>query len=104
MVWVQGCPFRCAGCVAPEWIPERPARRADPDELAAELLADPQVTGFTLSGGEPMSQAAGLARLVRRARLLRDISVVCFTGYRLERLRTRPPHPACPSCSPPSTC
>lgn len=41
-----------------------------------------------------MSQAAGLARLVRRARLLRDVSVVCFTGYRLERLRTRPPHPA----------
>lgn len=104
VVWVQGCPFRCAGCVAPEWIPERPARRADPDRLAAELLADPQVTGFTLSGGEPMSQAAGLARLVRRARLLRDVSVVCFTGYRLERLRTRPPHPACPTCSTPSTC
>ncbi|MGW5881760.1 4Fe-4S single cluster domain-containing protein [Streptomyces koyangensis] len=96
VVWVQGCPFRCAGCVAPEWIPERPARRADPDELAAELLADPQVTGFTLSGGEPMSQAAGLARLVRRARLLRDVSVVCFTGYRLERLRTRPPAPGVP--------
>lgn len=43
-----------------------------------------------------MSQAAGLARLVRRARQIRDVSVVCFTGHRLERLRTRPPSPDVP--------
>lgn len=96
VVWVQGCPFHCAGCLAPEWIPERPARPAHPDDLAAELLTDPRVTGLTLSGGEPMGQAAGLARLVRRARQIRDVSVVCFTGHRLERLRTRPPSPDVP--------
>ncbi|MEE1748600.1 4Fe-4S single cluster domain-containing protein [Streptomyces sp. NPDC006641] len=96
VVWVQGCPFHCVGCLAPEWIPERPARRAHPDDLAAELLTDPRVTGLTLSGGEPMGQAAGLARLVRRARRIRDISVICFTGHRLERLRTRPPSPDVP--------
>ncbi|MFC9233413.1 4Fe-4S single cluster domain-containing protein [Streptomyces decoyicus] len=90
-VWVQGCPFHCAGCLAPEWIPDRPARQARPGDLAAELLADARVTGLTLSGGEPMRQAAGLAELVRRAREIRDVSVVCFTGHRLERLRTRPP-------------
>ncbi|MFE4368936.1 4Fe-4S single cluster domain-containing protein [Streptomyces sp. NPDC056835] len=91
VVWVQGCPFHCAGCLAPEWIPNRPARRVDPAELAGELLADPGVTGLTLSGGEPMAQAAGLAALVRAARARRDLSVICFTGYRLERLRARPP-------------
>ncbi|QQM40184.1 4Fe-4S single cluster domain-containing protein [Streptomyces liliifuscus] len=91
VVWVQGCPFRCAGCIAPDWIPDRPARRAEPAELAEELLADPRVTGLTLSGGEPMQQAAGLAELVGRARSTRDVSVICFTGHRLERLRTRPP-------------
>ncbi|MEU8509166.1 4Fe-4S single cluster domain-containing protein [Streptomyces brevispora] len=95
-VWVQGCPFHCAGCLAPEWIPDRPARRADPDDLAAELLADRRVTGLTLSGGEPMEQAAGLARLVRRAQRIREVSVICFTGHRLERLRTRPPSPGVP--------
>ncbi|MFE7302430.1 4Fe-4S single cluster domain-containing protein [Streptomyces sp. NPDC057579] len=95
-VWVQGCPFHCAGCLAPEWIPDRPARRADPDDLAAELLADRRVTGLTLSGGEPMEQAAGLARLVRQARRIREVSVICFTGHRLERLRTRPPSPGVP--------
>ncbi|MYY01552.1 MULTISPECIES: 4Fe-4S single cluster domain-containing protein [unclassified Streptomyces] len=92
-LWVQGCPFSCAGCMAPDWIPFRPARQAEPGDLARELLADPRVTGLTFSGGEPMAQAAGLAEVARRAREIRDVSVVCFTGHRLERLRTRPPGP-----------
>ncbi|MFF0410371.1 4Fe-4S single cluster domain-containing protein [Kitasatospora sp. NPDC004745] len=96
VVWVQGCPFRCAGCMSPEWIPDRPARRVAPGDLAAELLADDRVTGLTLSGGEPMAQAAALAETVDRARERRDVSVLCFTGYRLERLREAPPNPGVP--------
>ncbi|MFB6988905.1 MULTISPECIES: 4Fe-4S single cluster domain-containing protein [unclassified Streptomyces] len=92
-LWVQGCPFCCTGCMAPDWIPFRPARQAEPRELAAELMADPRVDGLTFSGGEPMAQAAGLAEVVRLAREIRDVSVICFTGFRLERLRTRPPNP-----------
>ena len=61
VAWVQGCPFRCSGCVAPEWIPEVPAERLTPVQLAARLLVDPNVDGLTFSGGEPMAQAAGLA-------------------------------------------
>jgi anaerobic ribonucleoside-triphosphate reductase activating protein len=90
-VWVQGCPFRCAGCIAPDWIPARPARNVCPDELAAELLADPGVTGLTFSGGEPMAQAAALAAAIRAARQARDVTLICFTGYRLTELRKRPP-------------
>ncbi|MDG9710480.1 4Fe-4S single cluster domain-containing protein [Streptomyces sp. DH10] len=96
VVWVQGCPFRCAGCLAPDWIPNRAARHVAPAQLADELLADPDVTGLTLSGGEPMAQAAGLVALVRAARARRDLTVICFTGYRLERLRARPPAPEVP--------
>ncbi|KUN06184.1 radical SAM protein [Streptomyces yokosukanensis] len=95
-LWVQGCPFRCAGCMSADWIPFRPARLAQPAELAEELLADPRVEGLTFSGGEPMAQAAGLAEVARLARETRDVSVICFTGYRLERLRTRPPFPGVP--------
>jgi anaerobic ribonucleoside-triphosphate reductase activating protein len=62
-----------------------------PEVLAAEIAANPMITGLTFSGGEPMAQAAGLAEVARSARRLRDLSVVCFTGYRLENLRRRPP-------------
>lgn len=89
--WVQGCPFRCQGCIAPAWIPFRGGREVYPDDLAAELLADPAVTGFTFSGGEPMRQARGLAEVITIARRQRDLTLICFTGYRLAELRTRPP-------------
>lgn len=92
-VWVQGCPFRCPGCLAPDWIPLRPARGVGPDDLAAELLADPDVNGLTFSGGEPMLQATALAAVVRAARRRRDVTLICFTGYRLAELRRRPPDP-----------
>ena len=91
VAWVQGCPFRCAGCIAPEWIPDHPAELMTPRALADRLLADPAVVGLTFSGGEPMQQAAGLAETIALARRGRDLTLICFTGYRLERLRTRPP-------------
>ncbi|RKS79636.1 anaerobic ribonucleoside-triphosphate reductase activating protein [Actinomadura pelletieri DSM 43383] len=90
VAWVQGCPFRCRGCVAPDWIERRPAREMTPAELADALLVDPEVTGLTFSGGEPMEQAAGLADAARLARERRELTVICFTGYRLEELRGRP--------------
>lgn len=61
-----------------------------PAELAAELLADPGVTGLTFSGGEPMAQAAGLAQVIAIARRHRDLTLICFTGYRLAALTARP--------------
>jgi anaerobic ribonucleoside-triphosphate reductase activating protein len=90
VVWVQGCPLRCHGCVAPDWIPRRPRRLVEPDALAAELLADPTVDGLTLSGGEPMVQARPLAAMVRAARRTRPVNVVCFSGFTLEALRHVP--------------
>ncbi|GHJ47147.1 hypothetical protein Cs7R123_44890 [Catellatospora sp. TT07R-123] len=93
VVWVQGCPFDCPGCLAPDWIPQRQARLVDAETLAEELLSDAAVDGLTLSGGEPMGQASGLAATVRAARRRRELSVICFTGFRLEALRRRPPGP-----------
>jgi anaerobic ribonucleoside-triphosphate reductase activating protein len=91
VVWVQGCPFSCRGCISPDWIPNRLARRMTPEELSEDLLSDPAVTGITISGGEPMQQAAGLAETVRLIRRRREVSIICFTGYRYEDLFDRPP-------------
>jgi anaerobic ribonucleoside-triphosphate reductase activating protein len=96
VVWVQGCPFRCTGCIAPEWIPDVAAERLTPHALADRLLVDPKVAGVTFSGGEPMQQAAGLADTIAVVRRARDVSLICYTGYRIERLRRRPPTPGVP--------
>lgn len=93
VVWVQGCPFHCQGCVAPDWIPFRAARPVSPADLADELLTDPKVAGLTFSGGEPMQQAAGLAAVIAIARSRRPLTLICFSGYRLAELQARPPGP-----------
>jgi anaerobic ribonucleoside-triphosphate reductase activating protein len=72
--------------MAPEWIPDVPAWQLDPEELVGHLLSRPGIDGLTLSGGEPMSQAAGLAEAVRLARATQDLTVICYTGYRLHTL------------------
>ena len=87
--WVQGCCFNCPGCISPEWIPKELARLVTPQDLASELLANPEIEGLTFSGGEPMLQAAGLASVVRLARMQRQapLSIISFTGFTLDQLR-----------------
>lgn len=92
-VWVQGCPFRCAGCIAPEWIPQVSAQQVTVEEVAGWILSIPHLRGITLSGGEPMLQAGTLASLVRRVRRVRPVDVISFTGFTIEQLHDNPPNP-----------
>lgn len=89
-VWVQGCQLRCRGCIAPEWIPQITARLIRPDDLARELLRDPNIDGVTISGGEPMLQAKGLSQLIETMLSIRPVNIICFTGYRYEWLLSQP--------------
>lgn len=86
VVWVQGCRFRCPGCIAPDWQTLKVADLITPEDLAEYILSDPDITGLTISGGEPFLQAAGLAHLVRLMRAERDLDVISFSGYPLFRL------------------
>ncbi len=93
VLWVQGCVFNCMGCISPEWIPDTPAHLMTAEQVVDALLEDPNVTGITLSGGEPFRQSRGLAEVARLARRKRDVDIICFSGYRLEQLRKDPPNP-----------
>jgi len=85
VIWVQGCSLACPGC----WNPNTHSARGGRDSEIAEILAwirrlwrDSAISGFTVSGGEPLEQAAALETLV--AALRRDIpalSVGLFSGY-----------------------
>ena len=85
-VWVRGCPRRCPGCFNRDML--------DDDGAALEITADEVVSrwerrrgGLVLSGGEPFSQAAGLANVCREVRAIKpETPVLVFTGYRVEEL------------------
>ncbi len=85
-IWVQGCPIGCKGCIAPDWIPFKPAHFFTPLQACGLLLQNKDIEGITISGGEPMVQAAGLADMLRLLRDRKDLHVICFTGFRLENL------------------
>ncbi len=88
-IWVQGCPWACKGCIVPESWEERGGEAVAIADLVAWVLAQPEIEGITLSGGEPMQQAESLIVLIDRVRQVKDLGVVCYTGDRLERLQTQ---------------
>ncbi|MEU3663692.1 4Fe-4S single cluster domain-containing protein [Streptomyces sp. NPDC032940] len=91
VIWVQGCPLRCHGCVAAETLPFEGGTAHTVDELADWLCALPDVEGVTLSGGEPFSQAAPLAALLDAVRARRPgFSAMAYSGFRHETLRRDP--------------
>ncbi len=89
VLWLQGCPLRCPGCWNPDTWDFEPREVMDADTLVELVLATPDIEGITLTGGEPLSQAAGLVPAVRRLREA-GLSVLVFTGYELAELRGSP--------------
>jgi anaerobic ribonucleoside-triphosphate reductase activating protein len=88
VVWVQGCPLSCAGCISPQWLPFDGGRSLHVDVLASQIVRS-AVDGLSISGGEPFAQAAALTKLVRAVRAQRDLSVLCYSGYTRNWLETR---------------
>ena len=83
--FVQGCPHHCPGCHNPDSHDPTGGREMDVEEVAAQMLSNPLTDGLTLSGGEPMEQAAACLRLAERAHGA-GLNVWCYTGYTLEHL------------------
>jgi anaerobic ribonucleoside-triphosphate reductase activating protein len=89
VLWVQGCCFNCRGCISPEQIPQRQATLVEPKQMADLILSVPGTEGVTISGGEPMLQAAALSQLCEELRQRSDLSVICYTGFTLKQLQER---------------
>jgi anaerobic ribonucleoside-triphosphate reductase activating protein len=87
VVWVQGCTLACPGCFNPA-THAAAGREIPVAELAAELAAS-GVDGLTVSGGEPLQQAAAVAELLGAARA-RGLSTLVFSGYTLAEIRALP--------------
>lgn len=88
VVWVRGCPLRCAGCANEPFQAEQGALRVSPASLAARANALPGLRGVTLSGGEPLAQPEAVLAFLRR--LEPRLDVLMFTGYSLAQARADP--------------
>jgi len=85
-IWVQGCRRGCVGCMSPHTFNPDGGATATVAAIAAWLHTTER-RFLTISGGEPMDQAAALAALIDLIRAHRDWTVTCYTGHRIEDLR-----------------
>jgi anaerobic ribonucleoside-triphosphate reductase activating protein len=82
ILWVQGCPRRCKGCITEHMQPFDIDREwITAAHLAQRILAHAPLEGITLVGGEPFSHAHALATLVRELHATTALSVVTYTGH-----------------------
>ena len=93
-IWTQGCSIRCPGCVSLDtWKPDR-SKAIEVSELVAwcRRVSGAAPEGVTISGGEPFDQPKPLGALLDalqrwRTSLRQPFDILCYSGYRLEKLR-----------------
>jgi anaerobic ribonucleoside-triphosphate reductase activating protein len=86
VVWLQGCTLGCTGCFNPGTHDADGGTELTIAELVARLHAVRGIEGLTLSGGEPLQQAAATGALLAAARA-RGLSTLLFSGYTLDEIR-----------------
>ena len=88
-VYCAGCPRRCPGCHNPQsWNIDNGHPMAI-DEILEIILAD-EFADVTFSGGDPMLQAQGFARLAAAIKEKSNKNIWCFTGYLFEEVLENP--------------
>jgi len=87
VVWTQGCPRQCPGCMTPESQPLDLGYEMEVESLAKKIILSER-NGLTISGGEPFLQAEALTELIRQLKKKCDIGVIIYTGYTIEELRS----------------
>ena len=99
-LFVSGCTNRCEGCFQPEtWDFNygKPFTKETEDEILAMLKPD-YINGLTLLGGEPFepqNQRVLLPFIKRVREAYPQKNIWAFTGFTLDKLQTRSPHPRC---------
>lgn len=85
-IWFQGCKKNCIGCINPQGRIIGGGFYLSVDELADKITATKNITGLTISGGEPFLQAEELDALLTKVKAKRDLDVIVYSGYRYAEL------------------
>lgn len=85
VVFAQGCPHNCKGCQNPQTHNFDGGYTSTVGNILNAVKENPLLSGITLSGGEPFSQAKELAVLAREIHLL-GLNVMAYTGWTFEQL------------------
>lgn len=84
-IWTQGCKQRCRACISPEFQSMEEGYIYPKESLVSKarfLIRNLNLTGISISGGEPMLQWIGLRDVVLTLKQeFGDLDVLVYTGY-----------------------
>lgn len=89
VVWFQGCSLACEGCWNQEMWSFKAKELIHREHLLQRVLAQQDVHGITLLGGEPMHQSDNLIWLLDKIRRESKLTTFVFTGYEETELRSQ---------------
>ncbi|MEO3788420.1 4Fe-4S single cluster domain-containing protein [Actinocorallia sp. B10E7] len=92
-VWFQGCTLACPGCMSVDTWPSGAGFTSSVEEVTRlwRKAVRAGANGLTISGGEPLQQAEGLAELLASVRAVaagHPVDVLVYTGYEEDELDT----------------
>ncbi len=87
-IWFQGCSRHCKKCWAKATWDFDGGKEYDAEDILSDILNTKNIEGVTFLGGEPFEQAEVIKFLAENVQKS-GLSVICFTGNRLENLNGR---------------
>ena len=88
-IWVQGCSRHCKGCQAVHTWSHDKGELFEVEDIIEDIFKQNSIEGVTFLGGEPFEQAEALGLIAERVNK-QGLSIVCFTGGKLEELQENP--------------
>ncbi len=92
VIWVQGCTLGCPDCFNPETHPAAGGEHMSPQALLEKVVSLTDISGITITGGEPLQQAAALGEFLRLWRESSTLPVILFSGFTLAEIERIPGH------------
>lgn len=91
VIFTQGCCHYCKDCHNQDTWDPKGGELVPLDKLIDEIVSSEIIDGITISGGEPFLQTEACLKLVINLRKVRpDLTIVVYTGFRLEYLLSDP--------------
>ncbi|MEZ9819986.1 4Fe-4S single cluster domain-containing protein [Shewanella sp. 10N.286.45.A1] len=80
-VWLQGCSLACKGCWNEQMWSFKANKLLARKTLLAQILAEEDIEGVTILGGEPLDQAENTVWLIQEIKRQTSLTVMLYTGY-----------------------
>lgn len=87
VIWFAGCNHKCPGCHNPETWSFTSGHKMDFKDMVTitDQLQREEISGITLSGGDPLYQADDLVLFLKQIKQqFPDKDVWCYTGFEYE--------------------